>query len=182
MSAKALWSLVPAAAAAAAAAAAGYLAGGSVALAADGAIKVGDFAGSGLFFRDSIKVHAVVDPKIQGITLYISSIERPLIDRLKKEFFTEPSSSSIACCQTGPIKFTEPIAMSQTGEEIFSSRRNLFFKYMHVRRIYDAENNCLIYIGYSSRMSSDFESQHAQYRTSIAAIGLAGLDVTIPHV
>lgn len=63
MSAKALWSLVPAAAAAAAAAAAGYLAGGSVALAADGAIKVGDFAGSGLFFRDSIKVHAVVDPK-----------------------------------------------------------------------------------------------------------------------
>ena len=42
-------------------------------------------------------------------------MQRPLVDRLKREFFTEPSSSSICCCQSGPIRFLEPIALSTAG-------------------------------------------------------------------
>ena len=66
------------------------------------------------------------------------------------------------------------------GEEVFSSKRNLFFKYVHVRRVYDAENNTLVYVGYSSRFGGDFEDQHAQYRTSVGAIALAGQQVSLP--
>lgn len=66
------------------------------------------------------------------------------------------------------------------GEEVFSARRNIFFKYVHVRRVFDAENNALVYIGYSSRLSGDFEDQHAQYRTSVAALNLTGQNVTFP--
>lgn len=69
-----------------------------------------------------------------------------------------------------------------SGEEVFSERRNLFFKYVHVRRIYDAENNALVYVGYSSRLGvGGFEDQHAQYRTSITAISLAGQDIALPE-
>ena len=66
------------------------------------------------------------------------------------------------------------------GEDVFSAKRNLFFKYVHVRRVYDAENNVLVYVGYSSRLIGDFEDQHAQYRTSVAAVSLAGQEVSLP--
>ena len=75
---------------------------------------------------------------------------------------------------------TQGCCVVAAGEEVFSARRNLFFKYVHVRRVFDADHNALVYIGYSSRFGGDFEDQHAQYRTSVAALSLEGQQISLP--
>src|SRR5262249_59914974 len=57
-----------------------------------------DWTGNG------IVVEAVSDPKVEGVTCHITRFDRSLIDRLSKgNWFVDPSNSSIACRQTGPI-------------------------------------------------------------------------------
>jgi CreA protein len=53
---------------------------------------------------NDIIVEAVEDPQVAGVTCHVSYFERSLIDRLQKgNWFEDPSNSSIACRQTGPI-------------------------------------------------------------------------------
>jgi len=65
--------------------------------------QVADIPASGLIFKDSINVEAFQDPKVQGVTLYISDFRRPLTERLAKDFFSDPSQASVACVRTGPV-------------------------------------------------------------------------------
>ncbi|KAK9811805.1 hypothetical protein WJX72_010428 [[Myrmecia] bisecta] len=141
-------------------------------------VKVGEFSSGGLVFKDTVEVQAFQDPKVQGITVYVSNVKRPLVDRLKKDLFTDPSQSSVSCVQTGLLRVLEPVDRSSEGEEVFSTRRNLFFKYMHVRRIYDQSNQALVYIAYSSRLTQDMSEQNSRYRTSISAVSLLGQKVS----
>ena len=86
---------------------------------------------------NSIEVEAIADPKVQGVTCHISRFSRGLIDRLSKgDWFVDPSNSSIACRQTGPVTISD-INTSASGEEVFSERLSLIFKSLAVRRIYD---------------------------------------------
>lgn len=92
---------------------------------------VGNMATSGFFFKDTLKISAFEDPKINGITLYLADFERPLTEKLAKDFFNDPSSSSLSCAQTGPINRNEvlsKISSDPSGEEVFEENRNLFFK------------------------------------------------------
>src|SRR5271169_7114201 len=57
---------------------------------------------------NSIVVEAIADPKVQGVTCHISRFSRSLIDRLSKgDWFVDPSNSSIACRQTGPVTISD---------------------------------------------------------------------------
>ena len=93
---------------------------------------------------NSIVVEAVADPKVQGVSCHISRFSRSIIDRLSKgNWFIDPSNSSIACRQTGPVTVGD-INTSTNGEEVFSERLSLIFKSLAVRRIYDKKNMTLI--------------------------------------
>src|SRR5690349_3303563 len=71
---------------------------------------------------NSIVIDAIADPKVQGVTCHVTHFDRSLIDRLSKgNWFVDPSNSSIACRQTGPIAIGD-IELSEKGEEVFSQR------------------------------------------------------------
>ena len=108
---------------------------------------------------NSIVVEAIADPKVQGVTCHISRFSRSLIDRLSKgDWFVDPSNSSIACRQTGPVTISD-INTSASGEEVFSERLSLIFKSLAVRRIYDKKNTTLIYVIYSRQVKDASECQ-----------------------
>ena len=115
---------------------------------------------------NDIKIEAVADPEIQGVTCHVAYFDRGLVDRLQKgNWFEDPSNSSIACRQTGPITIGE-IEMDANGEEIFKNRRSLIWKKLVVRRIYDKENNTLIYLAHTR------EVQDGSAKMSISTVPL----------
>lgn len=50
--------------------------------------KVGEFAASGLLFKDTVEVVALDDPDVPGATLYLSEFKRSLADKVAKDFFS----------------------------------------------------------------------------------------------
>jgi CreA protein len=102
---------------------------------------------------------------------HISRFSRSLIDRLSKgNWFVDPSNSSIACQQTGPVTISN-INASASGEEVFSERLSLIFKSLAVRRIYDKKNTTLICVIYSRQVKV------ASAKMSISTVPLYGHDV-----
>lgn len=98
---------------------------------------------------NDIVVEAVADPKVKGVTCHLAYFDRGLIDRLQKgNWFEDPSNSSISCRQTGPIEIGD-IERDGEGEDVFRERRSIIFKTLRVKRIFDAENNTLIYISHA---------------------------------
>lgn len=121
---------------------------------------------------NTIVVDAIPDPKVKGVTCHLTHFDRSLLDRLMKgNWFIDPSNSSIACRQTGPITVGD-IDLSRHGEEVFSERLSLIFKSLAVRRIYDRKDETLIYVAYSRRVKS------ASAKMSISTVPLYGDDVT----
>lgn len=115
---------------------------------------------------NDIIVESVEDPKVSGVTCYVSYFERGLIDRLQKgNWFEDPSNSSIDCRQTGEIVIGD-IDLDEDGEEIFSNRRSLIWKKLVVNRIYDRDNNALIYLAHSRQV------QDGSAKMSISAVPL----------
>lgn len=109
--------------------------------------EVGDVSTD--WFGNDIKVEAISDPKVSGVTCHITYFERGLIDRVQQgNWFEDPSNSAIACSQTGPIVIGD-IDGDKDGEEIFKERRSLIFKKLVVNRIYDRANDTLIYLAHS---------------------------------
>lgn len=95
---------------------------------------------------NDIIVEAFNDPQVEGVTCHVTYFERGLIDRIQNgNWFEDPSNSSIACRQTGPITIGD-IDRSQEGESVFSERRSIIWKTLHVRRIFDEANQTLIYL------------------------------------
>ena len=98
---------------------------------------------------NDIVIDAVPDPKVQGVTCHVTYFDRGVIDRLRKgNWFEDPSNSSIACRQTGPIVIGD-IDLDQGGEEVFKAGLSLIWKSLVVNRIYDRKNDTLIYLIHS---------------------------------
>lgn len=102
---------------------------------------------------NDIVIEAIPDPKVEGVTCHVAYFDRSLIDRLSQgNWFEDPSNSSIACRQTGPIRLGK-IAMGPEGEEVFSRSTSLIFKSLNVTRIFDQRNQVLIYLTHASDLS-----------------------------
>ena len=102
---------------------------------------------------NDIIVEALPDPEVEGVTCHVAYFERSLIDRLSQgNWFEDPSNSSIACRQTGPIELGD-IDTSPEGEEIFSERQSIIFKSLRVTRIFDEENQVLIYLVHANQVT-----------------------------
>lgn len=107
--------------------------------------EVGDVS-LGMFTMKDIKISNLDDDKIPGITCHIASVEANLS-------LADPSDSSISCRQTGEItpEMIAQIDRSKSGEVVFKQSKSIFFKSMKVRRIYDAENQTLLYLSYTTK-------------------------------
>ncbi|MBP1805866.1 CreA family protein [Rubellimicrobium aerolatum] len=102
---------------------------------------------------NDILVEALPDPGVEGVTCHVAYFERSLIDRLSQgNWFEDPSNSSIACRQTGPITLGD-IARGPEGEEIFSERQSIIFKSLRITRIHDEANQVLIYLVHANEVT-----------------------------
>lgn len=130
--------------------------------------EVGDVS-LGVFTTKDIKIDALQDPLISGVTCHISSIEANLD-------LADPSDSSIACRQTGEITkaMLVNIDMSASGEVVFKKSKSIFFKNMKVRRIYDAKSQTLMYVSYSTKETT------GSYKHSMSTVPLWGTDAYNP--
>jgi CreA protein len=121
---------------------------------------------------NDIVVEAIADPKVQGVTCHLTYFERGIIDRLRQgNWFEDPSNSSIACRQTGPITVGQ-IEQDLNGEEVFREGLSLVFKSLVVRRIFDKPNNTLIYVAHSRRI------QEGSAKMAVSTVPLFGAQVT----
>ncbi len=98
--------------------------------------------------NDKIVVDAYDDPKVAGVTCYVS---RAKTGGYKGALglAEDKSEASIACRQTGPITFAKPLDQQ---EDVLSERISLVFKKLRVVRMVDAPRNTLVYLTYSDRL------------------------------
>lgn len=124
--------------------------------------EVGDVS-LGVFTLKDIKISKLQDDKIPGVTCHIASVEANLS-------FSDPSDSSIACRQTGEITpaMIASIDKSSSGEVVFTKSKSIFFKTMKVRRIYDSENQTLMYLSYTTKETE------GSFKHSLSTVPLLG--------
>ena len=95
-----------------------------------------------------IVVDAYDDPKVAGVTCYVSRAKTGGI-KGGLGLAEDKSEASIACRQTGPISFAKPLPRQ---EEAFNERTSLIFKKLRIVRMVDAKRNALVYLTYSDRV------------------------------
>ena len=95
-----------------------------------------------------IVIEAFDDPKVEGVACHVS--------RARTGGFSgalglaeDTSDASIDCRQIGPVRFLEEL---EDGEEVFSERRSILFKRLHVVRFHDKKRNTLVYLVYSDKL------------------------------
>ena len=121
---------------------------------------------------NDIIVEAIQDPEVKGVTCHVSYFERGIVDRLQKgNWFEDPSDSSIACRQTGPVVIGD-IDLSKDGEEVFNQGISLIWKQQVVNRIYDKANNTLIYLSHTRQV------QDGSAKMAISTVPLYNQEVT----
>ncbi len=102
---------------------------------------------------NDIVIEAISDPKVSGVTCHIAYFDRSIIDRLSQgNWFEDPSNASIACRQTGPIEIGD-IDRTEGGEEVFRERRSIILKTLRIKRIFDEENQTLIYLAHARELT-----------------------------
>lgn len=108
------------------------------------------------------------------MTLYISNFQRPLTERLSKDFFSDPSYASVGCARTttGTIEIADNINTSPQGEEVFEESKSLLFKTLRVQRIYDKEKNTVVYVSFNTRLDKNEDSNKSRFKSSICAVNL----------
>ena len=115
----------------------------------------------GMFTTKDIFIDAKRDPKIAGVTCHITHVEANFD-------LSDPSNTSIACRQTGPITAADiaNIDKSANGEVIFRESLSVLFKSLKIRRIYDQKNNTLLYLSYSTKETN------GSYKHSLSSVSL----------
>lgn len=99
--------------------------------------------------NDRIVVEGYDDPKVKGVTCYVSRARTGGV-KGTVGLAEDTSDASIACRQVGDtIQFTEKLP---TQEDVFSERLSLVFKKLHVVRVVDPKRNALVYMTYSDRL------------------------------
>ncbi|THJ16231.1 MAG: hypothetical protein CAF42_013740 [Nitrospira sp. CG24B] len=95
-----------------------------------------------------IVIEAFDDPKIEGITCYLSRSKKGGLKGMVG-LAEETSDASLACRQVGPIRLVGEL---KEGERVFSESRSLIFKSLQVVRFFDKKRQTYIYLAYSDRV------------------------------
>jgi CreA protein len=95
-----------------------------------------------------IVVEAYDDPKVAGVTCYLSRAKTGGI-KGGLGLAEDKAEASIACRQVGPIAIPKPLPRQ---EDMFTERISLVFKKLRVVRMVDVKRNVLVYLTYSDRV------------------------------
>ena len=95
-----------------------------------------------------IVVDAYDDPKVAGVTCYVSRAKTGGI-KGGLGLAEDKAEASIACKQVGPIHIDKPLPKQ---EDMFTERISLVFKKLRVVRMVDPKRNALVYLTYSDRV------------------------------
>lgn len=95
-----------------------------------------------------IVVDAYDDPKVTGVTCYVSRSKTGGISGAIG-LAEDKAEASIACRQVGPIAIKQSLPHQ---EEVFNERISLVFKKLRIVRMVDAQRNTLVYLTYSDRL------------------------------
>lgn len=98
--------------------------------------------------NDKLAVYGIDDPEVDGVACHYTVPEKGGV-KGSLGLAEEVSKISLACRQTGPIRFK---AKFEQGDVVFSERRSLVFKKMQIVRGCDAKRNVLVYLVYSDRV------------------------------
>lgn len=121
---------------------------------------------------NDVAIEAVVDPEVDGVVCHVAYFNRSFFDRLQQgNWFEDPSYSAVDCSANGPITIGD-ISLGRGGEEIFQQQRSLIWKSLRVTRVYDAENNALVYLGHARQV------QLGSGKMSLSVVPLNGAEVT----
>lgn len=97
--------------------------------------------------NDKIVVDRYDDPKVPGVSCYVSRAETGGI-KGSLGLATDPSRFSIACRATGPVNVPERLPHN---EVVFGASANWLFKEIRVSRMWDAQKRVLIYLVWSTQ-------------------------------
>ncbi len=95
-----------------------------------------------------IVVEAYDDPKVDGVTCYVSRAKTGGISGAIG-IAEDKAEASIACRQVGPISVNQPLPRR---EEVYSERLSILFKRLRVVRMVDVKRHTLVYLTYSDRI------------------------------
>jgi CreA protein len=95
-----------------------------------------------------IIVDAYDDPKVAGVTCYVSRAKTGGI-KGAIGLAEDKAEASIACRQIGPLSIPKPLPRQ---EDVFSESLSLMFKRLRVVRMVDRTRNTLVYLTYSDRV------------------------------
>ena len=95
-----------------------------------------------------IIVEAYDDPKVAGVTCYVSRAKTGGI-KGGLGLAEDKAEASIACVQVAPIRIDKPLPKQ---EDMFTERISLVFKKMRIVRMVDVKRNVLVYLSYSDRV------------------------------
>lgn len=98
---------------------------------------------------DRVVIEAYDDPKVQGVTCYVSRARTGGI-KGTVGLAEDRAEASIACRQVAEsVRFREKLPRQ---EDVFTERMSILFKRLHVVRVVDSARNALIYLTYSDRL------------------------------
>ncbi len=95
-----------------------------------------------------IVIEVFDDPEVEGVSCFVSRARTGGISG-SLGLAEDTADASIACRQTGPIKFRAEL---EDGDEVFGRRASVMFKRVQVVRFFDETRNTLVYLTYSDRV------------------------------
>jgi CreA protein len=98
--------------------------------------------------NDKLATYGLDDPEVEGVACHFTVPERGGFKGWLG-LAEEVSDISLACRQIGPIRIK---AKFEQGEDVFRTRRSLFFKKMQIVRGCDIKRNVLVYMVFSDRI------------------------------
>jgi CreA protein len=98
--------------------------------------------------NDKLATYGLDDPVVEGVACHFTVPERGGVKGWLG-IAEQVSDISLACRQIGPISIK---AKFSQGEDVFRSRRSLFFKKMQIVRGCDIKRNVLVYMVYSDKL------------------------------
>ena len=100
--------------------------------------------------NDKIVVDRYDDPKVPGVSCYVSRAETGGI-KGSVGLATDPSRFSLACRATGPLQMPDKLP---GNEVVFGASANWLFKEIRVTRMWDPAKRVLVYLVWSTQALS----------------------------
>lgn len=99
--------------------------------------------------NDRIVVEAYDDPKVSGVTCYVSRARTGGV-KGTVGLAEDKAEASIACRQVAAsVTFNGTVPVQ---EDVFSERMSILFKRLHIVRMVDVKRNTLVYLTYSDKL------------------------------